>query len=365
MQVRPEDWEVVYRTRPCLPLKSTPKLALEGLMAGGRMVYVGGHRIVLGSGDYHWDGLYAPDALAQKDEADYGKILEIDLRAKSARTVAKGVRNVQGVTLDRLGQIWTVEHGVRGGDELNRLVDGANYGWPEVTLGTRYNELPWPTSGPYGRHDGFDSPVFAWLPSVATSSITLIDGFDPAWDGDLLVATLKGSMLIRLRVEDNHVVFAEPIPIGLRIRDVHMHADGRIVLWTDAHRLIFISPDTATPVSLLIDTFVAGMNVDEERRQRLSSAVSACEECHSFDATESTTAPSLGKVYGYPIGSTGYANGSAALKTRRGEWNEESLMAFLSDPQAFAPGCLMPAPGLAPETISDLTEVLRVIAAPR
>ncbi|NOX83610.1 MAG: PQQ-dependent sugar dehydrogenase [Alphaproteobacteria bacterium] len=64
-----------------------------------------------------------------------------------------------------------------GGDELNRIIDGGNYGWPLETLGTRYNGLPIPNTISYGRHDVYAAPVFAWLPSVAVSSLAVIDNF--------------------------------------------------------------------------------------------------------------------------------------------------------------------------------------------
>lgn len=99
--------------------------------------------------------------LAQAADNDYGKVLEIDLRTGTARALSRGHSNMQGIAVDSAGAIWTVEHGRRGGDELNLIVDDANYGWPEVTLGTRYNRTPWSGSGPYGRHDGYALPVFA------------------------------------------------------------------------------------------------------------------------------------------------------------------------------------------------------------
>lgn len=98
----------------------------------------------LASGDYSWDGVYADDVIAQKDEFDYGKVIEINVETRVAKQISKGHRNTQGIAIDRLGDLWTVEHGHRGGDELNRIVEGADYGWPSVTLGTRYSGLPLP-----------------------------------------------------------------------------------------------------------------------------------------------------------------------------------------------------------------------------
>ena len=237
-----EDWEVVFRTQPCLPLK-TISAAIEGHMAGGRLADGGNGKIVLGSGDYAWDGLYAPEVLAQDLANDYGKVIEIDAVAGTHRTISYGHRNLQGVVVGRDGQIWVVEHGARGGDELNRVVQDLNYGWPIETLGTRYNKLPWPSEGTYGRHETHTPPAFAWVPSVATSSLTQINNFHPSWDGDLLVGTYKGGNAYRVRVQDERVIFAEPLRlIEGRIRDIMQHTDGRIVVWSDAETVTFVSP---------------------------------------------------------------------------------------------------------------------------
>ena len=84
-----------------------------------------------------------------------------------------------------------------GGDELDLIVPGSNYGWPDVSLGVDYvdpvsDEKFWPPSAHQGRHPGFSAPLFAWTPSIAPSSLQFIDGFHPRWDGDLLVSALAG-----------------------------------------------------------------------------------------------------------------------------------------------------------------------------
>jgi cytochrome c2 len=291
-------------------------------------------------------------------------MLEVDLERKTARVLTIGNRNVQGVMVDKHGQIWAVEHGPRGGDELNRIVEGKNFGWPEVTLGTRYNHLPWPTSGQYGRHELFDPPVFAWVPSVAISNIMQIENFDPSWDGDFLVASLLGQTLFRLRMQDDRVVFAEPIPIGQGIRYAHMHTDGRIVLWTDTHSLIFISRGDATLTAKFIETKIGQLYVGERRKQNLRGAIDRCSECHSFDPLDNTGAPSLGTVFGRPIAATTFTGYSEALRAHSGKWTAPELTKFLSGPQAYAPGTSMPDPGLSDETTADMLTVLEALAAP-
>jgi len=363
LTAQPEDWEVLFRTRPCLPLKETMR-ALEGHMAGGRMDQTATGKIILGSGDYHWDGLYAPRALAQGADNDYGKIIEIDVATGESRHLSIGNRNVQGVIVDRTGRIWAVEHGPRGGDELNLVQEGRNFGWPLATLGTRYNKLPWPATAPNGRHDGFDEPVYAWLPSIGISNIIQVEGFDSTWDGDFLVASLQAGAVFRLRETDGRAMFAEPIKVGERIRYVHQHTDGRIVLWTDDAELVFVSKRAASQSFAYIEELIETLDLESRRRAALSHAIMACAECHSFEPNEHGGAPSLANVHGRPTAATAYSGYSAALRSVGGILSDERIASYLSDPQKHAPGTTMPHPGLPAETITDLVSVLRKISAP-
>jgi glucose/arabinose dehydrogenase len=249
-------------------------------MAGGRLADAGNGKVVLGSGDYAWDGLYAPKALAQDLSNDYGKVIEIDLVLGSHRIVSYGHRNMQGVVVDRDGQIWVVEHGARGGDELNRITDGLNYGWPIETLGTRYNKLPWPSEGTYGRHDVYTLPAYAWVPSAATSSLMQIENFHPSWDGDLLVGTFKGGRAYRIRVQDERVIFAEPLQlIDGRIRDIHQHPDGRIVVWSDAETVTFVSPGEPVMSDNLIEEVLEMADFTDDEAGKIKTTMSLCLEC--------------------------------------------------------------------------------------
>ena len=117
------------------------------------------------------------------------------------------------------------------------------------------------------RHGGYQAPIFAWVPSVAVSSLLQVQRFDRRWDGDLLVASLKAQSLFRLRLHRGSVLYSEPIWIGQRIRDIAQLQDGTIVLWTDDTELQFMSVDRQrleqnkrTPMSAS-DTLVAGLHV--------------------------------------------------------------------------------------------------------
>ncbi len=341
ISARKEDWEVIYRTRPCLPLKKQFR-AIEGHMAGGRIVFRAPTNIFLASGDYHWDGVYAPEAIAQRPDWHYGKVIKIDLASRQAKIVSLGHRNVQGITFDRKGQTWVVEHGMRGGDELNRVVQGENYGWPEETLGTRYNTLPWPNARSYGRHETFTPPTFAWLPSVAISSLTLIEGFHESWDGDLLMASLKALSLYRIRIRDNRVMFAERIRIGKRIRYAHQHTDGRLVLWTDDKTLIFLTVSRRNASRL--EDQIAKADYDDDQRRRVRQALLACMECHTFEPGVHANAPNLASIFKAPIAGSNFGGYSEALKARGGHWTRKELSVFLKNPEAYAPGTTMPNP---------------------
>ena len=235
------DWEILYRTEPCLPLK-TKHLAVEGQMAGGRLAFAPPATLYMTSGDYHLDGMRSEGApIAQDPEADYGKLLSIDLETGVVAHVSTGHRNMQGIGFGADGALYLAEHGPRGGDELNRIEPGANYGWPRVSLGTTYSGAPLPQAETLGRHDGYEAPIAAWVPSVAVSGMALVSGFHDAWDGDLLVATLQDRALHRVRMSGGHVQYIERIGIEQRLRQVHQHTDGRLVLWTDNQELVFLS----------------------------------------------------------------------------------------------------------------------------
>ncbi len=363
MVAGPEEWEVFFRTNPCLPLKDTMR-ALEGHMAGGRIAYAGPGKVILGSGDYHWDGLYAPRSLPQGTDNDYGKVIEINVATGESQHLSIGNRNVQGVMVDRSGRVWAVEHGPRGGDELNLVQKGRNFGWPDATLGTRYNKLPWPTTAPHGRHDGFDAPVHAWLPSIGVSNLVQVERFDSTWDGDFLVGSLKAGTLFRLRETDGRIVFAEPIEIGERIRYVHQHPDGRIVLWTDDAELVFVTKSAASQSFAYIEEAIEKLELEPRRKAGISMAILACAECHSFEPNEHRDAPSLANIHGRRTAATSFRGYSPALRSLGGAWTDERIASYLTDPHRHAPGTTMPNPSLSAETITDLTSLLRVVSAP-
>jgi cytochrome c2 len=357
------DWRVFFRTHPCMPLKPRFR-AIEGHMAGGRLTDYGNSQILLASGDYSWDGFYAPQIVAQDNDTDYGKILHINVETGTVRTVSKGHRNPQGIVVSSDGTLWSTEHGPRGGDELNRIIEGGNYGWPLETYGTAYNKSPHPTAADYGRHSNFIPPTFAWVPSVGASNLTTVEGFHPAWDGDLLVASLAGRSLFRVRLRENRAVFAEPILIGKRIRYVHQHDSETIVLWTDDHMLMFLSVVEHDPSSIVENILELESDLTEDERAAVEAAIDDCMVCHSFDSTNHINAPGLGAIFAARPGSTAFQGYSDAMKRASGSWSEQRLLRFLEDPQAVVPGTTMPSPSIEDErTRRAVVEILLALTS--
>ena len=144
-----------------------------------------------------------------------------------------GHRNLQAaVSHPETGQLWTVEHGPRGGDELNRPGPGDNHGWPEVTYGIEYSGQP--VNEGITKRQGVVQPVYYWDPVIAPSGMEFYNGDRfPAWQGDLFVGGLKTERISRLVLEDNRVVAEEWLPIDHRVRDVKQGPDGGIYLVTD------------------------------------------------------------------------------------------------------------------------------------
>lgn len=335
VSISPEDWDLVWESNPCLPFNETAELLLA-YMAGGRMAYKAPGLLYLGHGEYHADGIYRADAGIQDPDTDYGKTIEIDLNAGTSRVYSIGHRNLQGVTLDKQGRLWTTEHGMRGGDELNLIVDNENYGWPEENLGTLYSGLPAPSPSGPGRHEVYKAPAFAWLPSAAVSSMALVDGFHETWDGDLLIGTLKTRKLFRVRVQGDRVIYLEEIVIGQRVRDVMQIGDDKIALWLDTLELVmFEIEERADPLAGLEEKLLDA-GVSQEHAVAAVETLVGCNECHSYEPNINGAGPSLGGVGGRVIASTGFANYSDALKSVSGSWTEENLIAYLSDPEGFA-----------------------------
>jgi cytochrome c2 len=298
-------------------------------------------------GDFNQDAVMISSAKVSQDSASsFGKTFEIDWKSGSHRMISLGHRNPQGLMVTKQGRVFSTEHGPAGGDELNQVVHGANYGWPNVTFGTDYGSYDWPNSSVSGSHSGYALPTYAWLPSIGVSNLIEIQNFHPSWDGDLLVASLKAATLFRLRLDRDRVVYSEPIWLGTRIRDIAQLKSGAIVLWTDDSQLLIITVDRAK-----LEKNKRGLGYFGQPE------LATCMTCHHFDTTGPThLAPSLGNIVGRPLGSDSFSRYSANLRAKGGVWTIPRLKEFLTNPDAFAPGTSMPKLPLSEH------EIVRIVA---
>lgn len=214
------------------------------------------------SGTYHWGSrlVFRPDGtlfvtlgdrLSRRDAAqDLSVTIGKIVRLRSDGSVPRdnpfvgrdgarpeiwsyGHRNIQSAALDASGRLWTVEHGARGGDELNDPKPGRNYGWPVITYGVDYSGAK---IGEGTAKEGMEQPIYYWDPVIAPSGAVFYTGNRfPAWRGDLFVGSLQPGGLVRLRLANDRVVLEERYVIdpSERIRDVRQGPDGLIYLLTD------------------------------------------------------------------------------------------------------------------------------------
>jgi glucose/arabinose dehydrogenase len=145
-----------------------------------------------------------------------------------------GHRNPQGLAIHpETGDVWVVEHGPQGGDELNRILPGMNYGWPVIGYGVNYGSGLAIHEGTQG--EGIESPTHFWVPSIATSGLMIYSGdLFPAWKGSIFTGGLAGQQIARLTMEGQRVVREETMLQGLgRIRDIRQSPDGYIYVAID------------------------------------------------------------------------------------------------------------------------------------
>ncbi|KPF80528.1 hypothetical protein IP88_00170 [alpha proteobacterium AAP81b] len=143
-----------------------------------------------------------------------------------------GHRNPQGLAMNpNNGAIWSVEHGPSGGDELNVIFAGANYGWPDVSWGNGYDGTDYPDHNTKPR---FRLPTRWWTPRIAPSNLAFYRGTAiPAWRGNLLIGSMGENAIIRLSVSGINITNEERIPIGERVRDIEVDPQGRVFILTD------------------------------------------------------------------------------------------------------------------------------------
>ncbi len=149
---------------------------------------------------------------------------------------SRGNRNIQGAAFHPVtGELWTHEHGPQGGDEINIIRSGRNYGWPTITYGVNY--VTGTRIGEGTQKAGMEQPVHVWVPSIAPSGMAFYSGKAfPKWQGSLLLGALRSQTLVRLELKGDRVVAEERLLVGElgRVRDVRVGPDGLVYLLTDS-----------------------------------------------------------------------------------------------------------------------------------
>ena len=209
--------------------------------------------------------MQTPWDVAQKLDNDLGKIIRITPDGKPApgnpftgtngalpEIWAYGQRSQEGLAFDpATGRLWETEHGPRGGDELNLIEKGKNYGWPVITHGIDYGGSP--VGAGITAKEGMEQPVYYWDPVIAPSGLAFYTGdLFPQWKNSIFVGGLAGNLLDRLTLSNDKVVAEEALLTDLhtRIRDVRVGPDGAVYVLTDSGAGVIT--DTTPPTSRLL-----------------------------------------------------------------------------------------------------------------
>lgn len=163
-----------------------------------------------------------------------------------AETWSSGHRNPLGLAFAPDGRLWETEMGPRGGDELNLILPGRNYGWPEVSNGSNYNGVDIPD---HRAGDRFEAPKLFWNPSISPAGLLIYTGnLFPRWKGDALIPALSGQALIHVRIRGGQATKADQWDMGARIRAVQQGPDGAVYLLEDGRggRLLRLTPAAQT-----------------------------------------------------------------------------------------------------------------------
>lgn len=243
---------------------------------------VGYGRLILGSGPPHLEGFhviwrqeprvaggnhysqriaFAPDGTmfvtsgerfqfmpAQDPNVDLGKIIHMTAEGQriGGRYYTLGHRNLLGLAFAPDGRLWETEMGPKGGDELNLILPGRNYGWPKASNGSNYDGSNIPDHRP---GDGFEPPKVWWNPSISPSSLLIYTGnMFPRWKGDALIGALSGQALIHVRIRGDQASKGDQWDMGNRIRAVDQGPNGEVYLLEDGPggRLLRLTPAAQT-----------------------------------------------------------------------------------------------------------------------
>jgi glucose/arabinose dehydrogenase len=238
------------------------KVLLDAEGTGGRLIQARDGTLFITSTAPDGVGINSVDwPQPQQFDSNMGKVLRINADGSISKDnpfvgragahpeiYALGFRDIQGVAIDpRTGTLWTSEHGPRGGDEINRVEKGKNYGFPVIGYGREYSGKP--INGDRTAQPGMEQPVYFWTPDIAPAGIAFYAGKRfPAWQGNLFVSALVGRALVRLELNGDRVVGEERLltELNARIRGVTEGPDGALYVLTDgaAGKILRLVPRT-------------------------------------------------------------------------------------------------------------------------
>ena len=218
-----------FVTKPCVPISAVQHTS-------GRFAVIDEDTAYVTIGDLGYRQIGNRDK-----RGDLGSIFKVS--AEGAVKVSQGHRNAQGIVLYDNQHLLAAEHGPRGGDELNRIRQGGDYGWPFVTYGQPYGLGDYVRPTRTGTHAGFIEPLVQWTPSIAPTELVQLpkDGWGQ-WSNQLMLGTLAEESLVLIKLDRSFAVTEqEKVGVGERIRDLEVLPSGQIVATTDSGKLLFVS----------------------------------------------------------------------------------------------------------------------------
>lgn len=223
----------IYLSRPAI------KEPLLGHQVGGKMVLgENNHTLFLSIGDFS-----KPERV-QDNTTSIGKVIKIDLQRLNAEVFSTGLRSPSGgLYYDRTtNELWLSEHGPRGGDEINLIKKGKNYGWPIVSYGTIYERDGMGNyyGNKFNSHEGYEKPAMTFVPAVGLGPLAKYPdtGKNDYWENDYFVAGMANLTLYRIKKEGTNLVYAEPVLNGYRFRAIKIDAQGNFYMKTDHNQFL-------------------------------------------------------------------------------------------------------------------------------
>ena len=220
-----KDW---FTSKPCVPVSAVQH-------AAGRLAVIDPQTAYLTIGDLGYSKIGSKTA-----RGDLGSVFKVS--AVKVEKISSGHRNQQGIVL--IGtDLYTAEHGPRGGDELNLIKKGVDYGWPIVTYGQAYSSGDYVRPTRPGTHDGFELPIYQWTPSVAATELVQLPQTSAwgVWSSQLVMGTLKNESLIFIQLLSKEKVGqVSAVDVGERVRDLELLPNGKLLATTDSGKILLI-----------------------------------------------------------------------------------------------------------------------------